>query len=61
MTADEVVGSDLFLHRGLLPADGLRILAPRMEMTTRRGIGGVGYFALQDDPVGVNYYERLAA
>src|SRR6202521_280793 len=52
MTAHEVVGGDLFLYRGLLSADGLRILAPGMEMTTRRGIGRVGYFALEDDPVG---------
>src|ERR1700674_4816614 len=52
MTAHEVVGGDLFLYRGLLPADGLSILAPGMEMTTRRGIGRVGYFALEDDPFG---------
>jgi len=52
MTAHEVVGGDLFLYRGLLSADGLRILAPGMEMTTRRGIGRVGYFALEDNPFG---------
>src|SRR4029450_11331101 len=52
MTAHEVVGSDLFQYRRLLPADGLRVLAPRMEMTTRRRIGRVRYFALEDDPIG---------
>src|SRR5712691_7794269 len=52
MTAHEVVGGDLFLYRGLHPADGLRILAPGMEMTTRRRVSRVGYFALEDDPVG---------
>src|SRR4030081_2376248 len=52
MTAHEVVGGDLFQYRRLLPADGLRKLAPGMEMTTRRRIGRVGYFALEDDPFG---------
>jgi hypothetical protein len=52
MAAHEVVGGDLFLYWRLLPADGLRILATRMEMATRRGIGRVGYFALEDDAVG---------
>src|SRR5438094_779885 len=52
MTAREVVGGDLLLYRGLLPADGLRILAPGMEMTTRRGIRRIRYFALEDDPIG---------
>src|SRR5438552_12539639 len=52
MTAHEVVGRDLFQYRGFLPANGLRILAPGMEMTTRRGIRRVGYFALENDPIG---------
>ena len=52
MTAHEVVGGNLFLYRRLFPADGLRITAPGMEMTTRRGIGRVGYFALKNDPFG---------
>src|SRR6058998_230999 len=52
MTAHEVVRGDLFLYRGLLSADGLRILAPGIEMTTRRGIRRVRYFALENDPIG---------
>jgi hypothetical protein len=52
MTAHEVVGGNLFLYWRLLSADGLRVLAPGMEMATRRGIGRVGYFALKDDPFG---------
>ena len=52
MTAHEVVRGDLFLDRGLLPANGLRIFASRMKVTTRRGIGRVGHFALEDDAVG---------
>src|SRR2546427_9821863 len=52
MTAHEVIGRDLLLYRGLLSADGLRILAPGMEMTTRRGIRRIRYFALEDDPIG---------
>jgi len=59
MTAHEVIGSDLFQYRGLHSADGLRILAPGMEMTTRRGIGRVGYFALEDDPVGAKAWIRF--
>ena len=62
MTADEVIRRDLFQHRRLLPADGLRILAPGMEMTARRGVGRVGYFALEDDPIGaqarIRYRDR---
>ena len=52
MTAHEVVGGDLFLYRRLLPADGLRVLAPGMDMASRRSIGGVGDFTLEDDPPG---------
>src|ERR1700682_930278 len=59
MTAHEVIGGDLFQYRRLLPADGLRILAPGMEMTTRRRIGRVGYFALQDDPFGAKTWIRF--
>src|SRR5258705_13801163 len=44
MTAHEMAGGDLFLYRRLLPADGLRIPAPGMEMATRRPIGGRGHF-----------------
>src|SRR6185369_7177473 len=62
MTADEVIGRDLLQHRRLFPADGLRILAPGMEMTARRGVGRVGYFALEDDPIGaqarIRYRDR---
>src|SRR5450631_3031164 len=59
MTAHEVVRGNLFLYWGLFPADGLRITAPGMEMTTRRGIGGVGYFALENDPFGTKARIRL--
>jgi hypothetical protein len=52
MTADEMVGRDLFQRRRLLPADGLRVLAPGMEMAARRRIGRVGDFTLEDYPVG---------
>ena len=52
MTTHEVVRGDLFLDGRLFPADSLRILAPGMEMTTRRRIGRVGDFALEDDPFG---------
>ena len=51
MTAHEVVGGYLFLRRRLHSADGLRILAPGMEMTTRRWFGRIGYFALEDDAI----------
>jgi hypothetical protein len=59
MTAHEVVGGNLFLYRRHFPADGLRITAPGMEITTRRGIGGVGYFALEDDAFGTKAWIRL--
>src|SRR4029453_9029106 len=52
MTAHEVVGGDLLQCRGLFAAYRLRIRAPGMEMTTRRRIGRVRYFALEDDPIG---------
>ena len=52
MTTHKMIRRNLFQHRRLLPAHGLRILAPRMEMTTRRRIGRVCYFALKDDAVG---------
>jgi hypothetical protein len=39
MTAHEVIRSDLFLYRRLLPADGLRILAPGMEMVVGTDVG----------------------
>jgi hypothetical protein len=50
MTAHEVVGGNLFLHRRLFPADGLSVPAPGVEMATRRRIGRVGNLALEDDP-----------
>ena len=52
MTANKVISGDLLQHRRLLSADGLRILAPGMEMATRWGVGRVGYFARENDAVG---------
>jgi hypothetical protein len=59
MTAHEVVGGNLFLNWRLFPADGLRITASGMEMTTRRGIGGVDYFALEDNAFGTKAWMRF--
>ena len=52
VTTDEVVRSNLFLHRRFFLADGLRITAARMKMTPRRRVGRVGDLTLEDDAIG---------
>ena len=59
VTAHEVVGGDLFLCGRLFPAEGHRILAAGMKMATRRSVGRIGDFALEDDPFGTKARVRL--